>query len=173
MAEATSSALRAQSSVRSSKESGMVRDMDVESKTACQEGLRVRRCADPTCSAMFTICANCDRGQRYSGDACRARMRRQQVLAAGRRYQESEAGRQNHCRRQQSYRERRVGANMTHQGRASIRQPQPSNLPSLSRYLVCGQQSRWINPFSWVPRRRRGPAVRRRSARSSKTYVFG
>lgn len=152
---------------------GMVRDMDVKSTTVCQEGLRIRRCGDPTCGTMFTICANCDRGQRYCGAACRARMRRQQVLAAGRRYQESEAGRQNHCRRQQSYRERRVASNVTHQGRASLTPPQPSNRPSLSRCLVCGQQNRWINPFSWVPRRRRGPTVRRQSARSPKKYVFG
>src|SRR5260221_14729542 len=120
MGEATSSAPKAQLSVRSSRESGMVRDMNVNSTTACQEGLRIRRCGDPACSAMFTICANCDRGQRYCGDACRARIRRLQVLAAGQRYQESEAGKQNQCRRQQSYRGRRVEAKGTDESRAPI-----------------------------------------------------
>jgi hypothetical protein len=55
-----------------------------------------QRCFDPTCNTLFTICASCDRGQRYCSDACRQRMRRQQLRASGRRYQASAAGRQNH-----------------------------------------------------------------------------
>ena len=48
------------------------------------EGLRVRRCFDPTCNTLFTICASCDRGQRYCSDVCRKRMRQQQMRASGR-----------------------------------------------------------------------------------------
>jgi len=64
----------------------------------------VRRCYDPSCGRLFTICVLCYRGQRYCGDGCRKRMRRQQVLAAGRRYQASDVGKQAHCRRQRDYR---------------------------------------------------------------------
>jgi hypothetical protein len=31
----------------------------------CQDGLRLRRCCDPACNAVFAICRTCDRGQRY------------------------------------------------------------------------------------------------------------
>jgi hypothetical protein len=48
------------------------------------EGFRVRRCFDPTRNALFTICASCDRGQRYCSYGCRQRMRQQQMRALGR-----------------------------------------------------------------------------------------
>jgi len=70
------------------------------------EGLRLRRCLHPTCNAMFAICRCCDSDQRYCRDECRQRMRRLQVVAAGRRYQSSEAGQQAHRQRQRAHRER-------------------------------------------------------------------
>jgi hypothetical protein len=42
--------------------------------------------------------------QRYCSDGCRKRMRQQQMRASGRRYQASALGKQNHSKRQQSYR---------------------------------------------------------------------
>ena len=71
------------------------------------EGLRVRRCFDPTCNTLFTICVSCDRGQRYCSEGCRKRVRQEQLRASGRRYQASAAGRHMHSQRQQSYRQRR------------------------------------------------------------------
>jgi hypothetical protein len=46
----------------------------------------------PSCSAMFALCASCDRGQRYCSELWRSRRRGSQVRAAGKRYQASEAG---------------------------------------------------------------------------------
>ena len=128
------------------------------------EVLHLRRCFDPACNALFTVCAHCDRGQRYCSGACRKRMRRQQLVAAGRRYQASDAGKQAHRRRQQAYRCRRNPASVTHQGRVSITNSSPLQRPSLNKCLICGRQSRWINPFTlnWLPRaRRRHRRVRR------------
>lgn len=135
------------------------------------EGLRLRRCFDPTCNTLFTICASCDRGQRYCSEACRKRMRQQQLLSAGRRYQASEAGIRNHCQRQQAYRQRQCPAPVTHQGPVSITIPQPSAQPvSLSRCAVCGHENRWINPFYWLPRR--NSRKNRRPAERQHFYVF-
>ena len=121
--------------------------------------LRLRRCNDPTCNAMFTICEGCDHGQRYCSPTCRIRMRRQQRAAAVRRYQASPAGRQAHCRRQRAYRERRKSTGVTHHGPVLI-VTSPSKLaPSLCRCMICGFESRWINPFPplplWLRNRRR------------------
>ena len=129
------------------------------------EGLRPRRCCDPTCNAMFAVCRSCDRGQRYCSDACKKRMRRRQLAAAGRRYQATAAGKQAHCCRQRAYRQRRSLACVTHQGPVSITTPRPSAGGCLTQCAVCGQPSRWINPFYWLPVRRRGPRRGHRSAR--------
>jgi hypothetical protein len=136
------------------------------------EGLRVRRCFDPTCNALFTICVSCDRGQRYCSDACRKRMRQQQMRASGRRYQTSAVGKRNHCQRQQSYRQRRCQPRVTHQGPASITTPPQPQPISHSRCLICGHENRWINPFDGLPRRKRIPHRRPRSAKRPNFYVF-
>ena len=136
------------------------------------EGLRVRRCFDPTCNTLFTVCRSCDRGQRYCSEACRKRMRQQQLRAAGRRYQASEVGRQNHCQRQQAHRQRQCQPRVTHQGPASITTPHQTQPISLSRCTVCGHENRWSNPFDGLPRSRRISRKSRRSARRSNFYVF-
>jgi hypothetical protein len=61
---------------------------------------------EPNCGVMFAVCASRDRGQRYCSERCRSRQRRNQVRAAGKRYQASKAGKRAHCRRQQAYRVR-------------------------------------------------------------------
>ena len=65
---------------------------------------------------MFTICAGCDRGQRYCGARCRTLARRDQVRAAGRRYQTTDHGRTLHRHRQRRYRDRQTQPDVTHQG---------------------------------------------------------
>ena len=136
------------------------------------EGLRVRRCVDPTCNTLFNICASCDRGQRYCSDGCRKRMRQQQIRASGRRYQASAAGQQNHSRRQQSYRQRRGQRRVTHQGPVSITTPRQTQPARRFQCLVCGHENRWTNPFDGLPRRRRIPRQRPPSAKRPNFYVF-
>ena len=136
------------------------------------EGLRVRRCVDPTCNTLFTICANCDRGQRYCSDGCRRRMRQGQLRASGRRYQASTAGRHNHNQRQQSYRERRCQPPVTHQGPASITTPRQAQPTNLARCAVCGHENRWNNPFDALPPRRRSFRKKQRPAKRPNFYVF-
>lgn len=133
------------------------------------EGLRQRRCCDPACNTLFTICASCDRGQRYCSDGCRKRTRQQQLRASGRRYQASAAGRHNHSQRQQSYRQRRCQPRVTHQGPALIATPPQPRPAGLFRCAVCGLENRWINAFDGFPRRR--PSSRKRR-QSPKNYVF-
>lgn len=113
------------------------------------EALRLRRCNDPSCNAMFTLCASCDRGQRYCGGACRARMRRQQRAAAVRRYQASPSGKEAHRRRQRAYRTRRQTSRVTHHGPILIMNSDAKDVPSLCRCRICGLESNWINP--WLP----------------------
>jgi len=126
------------------------------------EGLRPRQCCEPRCGAMFAVCASCDRGQRYCSELCRSRQRRNQVRAAGKRYQASEAGKRAHCRRQQVYRERRGEASVTHQAMAPVTGPPTPEGRSLAHCAICGQLNRWTNPYYRpVPRRGR----RRRSAK--------
>ena len=128
------------------------------------EGLRPRRCCDPSCNAMFAVCRGCDRGQRYCSDACRKRMRQRQLASAGRRYQATPAGQQAHCRRQRAYRQRQSEACVTHQGPVSITTSRPSAGGCLTQCAICGQPNRWINPFYWLPVRRRRLRRGRRSA---------
>ena len=66
--------------------------------------LRQKICGNAKCRAIFTVCINCDRGQRYCGPACRSAVRRQQRLQANRRYQQSESGKQAHRQCQRRYR---------------------------------------------------------------------
>src|ERR1017187_10316688 len=88
--------------------------------------LRMRTCGCPECRAVFAVCANCDRGQRYCSPFCRETVRRGQRRAADRRYQQSERGRQFHRRRQCRYRERQAPAPVTDQGCQKINSPTTS-----------------------------------------------
>lgn len=58
------------------------------------------------CQREVLLCSGCDRGQRYCGVGCREQARRESLRAAGRRYQDSRAGRFAHARRARRYRER-------------------------------------------------------------------
>ena len=130
------------------------------------EGLRPRHCCEPSCRAVFSVCASCDRGQRYCSAACRRQRRVVQVRAAGKRYQASEAGRRAHCCRQQTYRERQSRTPVTHQAVAPVTAAGTPLRSPLSECAICGCSDRWVNPFHRiVPRRRR----RLRSATVQKT----
>jgi hypothetical protein len=135
------------------------------------DGLRPRRCGDPTCNAMFALCRGCDRGQRYCSDACRKRMRLRQVRTAGRRYQASAVGKLKHGQRQQAYRQRQCRPRVTHQGPVSITTSQPTGSASLARCVLCGQGNRWINPFHWLPQPRRRSRQDRKPANRPNFYV--
>ena len=53
-----------------------------------------RQCCEPICSAMFAVCATCDRGQRYCSELCRSR---RPAALPGKR-----GGTDAHCQRQES-----------------------------------------------------------------------
>jgi hypothetical protein len=59
------------------------------------------------CRTQVIVCSCCDRGQIYCPAGCAARARRQNVLAAGQRYQQTRRGRQMHAARMGRYRSRR------------------------------------------------------------------
>ena len=128
---------------------------------ASSEGLRLRRCCDPTCNTLFAICTRCDRGQRYCSQPCRARMPQLQQRAAGRRYQASCAGKEAYRRRQREYRHRHHSERVTHQGTISITSSQSEQPRSLSRCLICGSQSQWTIPLAAYALPQRGRHQRR------------
>lgn len=97
---------------------------------------------------------------------------RRQFLAAGRRYQASEAGKESDRHRQCAYRQRQLGESMTHQGPISITNSPPTPERCLTQCAVCGQVNRWMNPFYWLPDRKRHPRRSCRSARRPKNRRF-
>jgi hypothetical protein len=58
------------------------------------------------CRTQVLLCSRCDRGQRYCGRACSRASRLQALRAAGRRYQDSRAGRMAHAARSRRWRQR-------------------------------------------------------------------
>ena len=58
------------------------------------------------CRTQVLLCSRCDRGQRYCGRACSRESRLQATRAAGRRYQDSRAGRMAHAARSRRWRQR-------------------------------------------------------------------
>lgn len=77
---------------------------------------RIFLCA--CCRVQVLVCSHCDRGQIYCPDQCAAATRQVLQRAAGRRYQQSRAGRFKHAARMRRWRERRcaVAQIVTHQG---------------------------------------------------------
>lgn len=69
------------------------------------------------CSTQTIVCRRCDRGQIYCGRECSRQARRTSMRAAGRRYQQSLAGRFRHAARAHRYRQRQQ--KVTHQGSAA------------------------------------------------------
>lgn len=59
------------------------------------------------CSTSFWVCRSCYRGQKYCGDRCRKRIRRQKCREYNRIHQQSPEGRLDHSDRQRAYMQRR------------------------------------------------------------------
>ena len=143
--------------------------------------LRQRFCYADECRAMFLLCSNCDRGQRYCSLECRRAARLRQHRAANRRYQQSLEGKLDHRDRQQRYRERRCRARVTDHGSiliicsassvcgteegispdaqqsaaAPVLPRWPENRPGIRLCCrVCGRVGRFIDQFPPIPRRR-------------------
>jgi hypothetical protein len=66
------------------------------------------------CRVQVVLCSSCDRGNVYCGRTCSQARRRASVREAGRRFQDSRAGRFAHAERARRYRIRRK--NVTHHG---------------------------------------------------------
>ena len=67
------------------------------------------------CGCQVCICTLCDRGNVYCSKFCAGLARTCNLREAGRRYQQTRAGRRNHAARQQSY-QLRQRKKVTHQG---------------------------------------------------------
>jgi len=90
------------------------------------DSYRLYNCA--RCHEQVRICSGCDHGNRYCGVGCAAAARRESMREAGRRHQQTRAGRHNHAARMQDYRERRR-QKVTHQGsspQSSLGEPGPA-----------------------------------------------
>lgn len=83
---------------------------------------RMYACA--LCQREVLLCSGCDRGQRYCSVGCRQQARRASLRKAGRRYQDTRAGRFAHARRARRYRQRQEI--VTHQ--ASQAAPMPATV---------------------------------------------
>jgi len=68
------------------------------------------------CQAQVLVCKSCERGQRYCSRQCSQQARQESSREAGRRYQDSRAGRLAHARRAKVYRQRQRQKIVTHQG---------------------------------------------------------
>ncbi len=75
--------------------------------------VKMCRCRNLECLAMFFVCLRCFSGQSYCSGACREKNRREQLRAARARYQSSARGRELHRRRQRRYRLRRQACRVT------------------------------------------------------------
>ncbi len=62
------------------------------------------------CQAQVLVCSQCDRGQRYCAAGCADITRLSLQREAGKRYQQSRAGRHKHASRMHQWRKRRAAA---------------------------------------------------------------
>ena len=134
--------------------------------------LRPRRCRGPHCGVLFWVCSHCDRGQCYCSQTCRQEGRRQQLRAANRRYQRTEAGRRAHCRRQRTYRQVHGRRRVTHHGSHAITPASTVITPGPPNCVVCRVRSHWIDPFDRFRSHSTKQWGRGRTGASPKTYVF-
>ena len=63
-----------------------------------------------SCQAQVLVCSQCDRGQRYCAKGCANITRRSRQREAGKRYQQSRAGRHKHAARMHQFRQRRAAS---------------------------------------------------------------
>ena len=62
------------------------------------------------CQAQVLVCSQCDRGQRYCAAECAEITRLNRQREAGKRYQQSRAGRHKHAARMHQWRKRRAAS---------------------------------------------------------------
>jgi len=88
------------------------------------------------CHRQVVICSCCDRGNIYCGPCCSQEAREESLHEAGKRYQNTFAGKINHAERQRRYRER--AKKVTHHssiepGNNDLLQSQDHELENLSQ----------------------------------------
>ena len=93
------------------------------------------------CQAQVLVCSQCDRGQRYCASDCADITRLNRQREAGKRYQQSRAGRHKHAARMHQWRKRRAAAAkiVTHHG---------SQVPPADAVLPGNESSPAISPDS-------------------------
>lgn len=125
--------------------------------SASQVPLLLRLCRGEACRSAFFVCRRCDRGQRYCGERCRQKARREQRRAANRRHQRSPEGRLDHRDRQREYRRRLVARRVTDQGsEEAVGAPtlallKVAAVPTVAgepACCVCGRRGALIDPFT-------------------------
>ena len=122
------------------------------------------------CRAQVVLCSRCDRGNMYCGAACSQARRRESVRAAGKRYQDSRAGRFAHAARSRQYRAGRQ--NVTHHGSAvapasallapaAVLLLSPSASVLIARCSRCGAPRSSAVRLGWLRHHRRiaGPST--------------
>jgi hypothetical protein len=133
------------------------------------------------CRAQVVLCSRCDRGNVYCGAACSQARRRESVRAAGKRYQDSRAGRFAHAARSRRFRTR--SQNVTHQGSAiapasALLAPAavlllPSSASALNaRCSRCGAPRASAVRLGWLRHHRRiaGPSTRAKPSASADDF---
>lgn len=103
--------------------------------------LRCLVCRHLQCRALFYICSQCYRGQRYCSSYCRTQARREQLHRAKRKYRQTPEGRQDHCDHQHAYRTRlaqaRVGYHTSPARRSRALCRYENFTPSFPPHCIC------------------------------------
>lgn len=86
-----------------------------------RESNRLATCSLPSCSRLFALCKECDRGRWYCSGECALSARRARQREASRLYQSTERGRRAHAERQARYRRRQRG--VTHRSTHETSEP--------------------------------------------------
>ena len=132
-----------------------------------------RRCR--RCSALFFVCAGCDRGHAYCADACRLAARQRQLSAAAKRHRRSPEGAADHRDAERSRRARRrlklaaVAYQTSAKDQADVLMPSQAEAPvavavGVVVCAVCGASRAFADVRVQV-RQRRGVHGRFRRAR--------
>jgi len=93
------------------------------------------------CQAQVLVCSQCDHGQRYCANGCANITRRSRQREAGKRYQQSRAGRHKHAARMHQWRVRRAAS-------AKIVTHHRSQVPPADAVLPANESPPAISPDS-------------------------
>lgn len=100
------------------------------------------------CQAQVLVCSQCDRGQRYCNSGCADITRLSRQREAGKRYQQSRAGRHKHAARMHQWRKRRAATTkiVTHHGSQGT--PADAVLPGNESPPAISPDSQALSPCS-------------------------